>query len=85
MGFVSYGGISGGLRAVEQLRLVFAELHATTVRETVSFALPGNPFDDRGELRDPAPAAKAADALLRQLTWWALALREARLTRPYGA
>ncbi|ARF56822.1 NADPH-dependent FMN reductase [Streptomyces gilvosporeus] len=85
VGFVSYGGISGGLRAVEQLRLVFAELHATTVRETVSFALPGDPFDERGELRDPAPAAKAADALLRQLTWWALALRAARLARPYGA
>jgi NAD(P)H-dependent FMN reductase len=29
--FVSYGGISGGLRAVEQLRLVFAELHAVAI------------------------------------------------------
>jgi NAD(P)H-dependent FMN reductase len=28
VGFVSYGGMSGGLRAVEQLRLVFAELEA---------------------------------------------------------
>src|SRR5262245_18097582 len=37
VGFVSYGGISGGLRAVEQLRQVFAELHAVTVRDTVSF------------------------------------------------
>ena len=36
-GFVSYGGISGGLRAVEHLRQVFAELYATTIRETVSF------------------------------------------------
>lgn len=34
---VSYGGISGGLRAVEHLRQVFAELHAVTVRDTVSF------------------------------------------------
>ena len=37
VGFVSYGGISGGLRAVEQLRLVFAELHAVGIRDTVSF------------------------------------------------
>jgi NAD(P)H-dependent FMN reductase len=37
VGFVSYGGVSGGLRAVEQLRLVFAELRAVTVRDTVSF------------------------------------------------
>ncbi|GGU66757.1 putative reductase [Streptomyces albospinus] len=85
VGFVSYGGISGGLRAVEQLRLVFAELHATTVRETVSFALTGKPFDEAGQLRDPGPATEAADALLRQLTWWAVALREARTVRPYAA
>ncbi|QRX93678.1 NADPH-dependent FMN reductase [Streptomyces noursei] len=84
VGFVSYGGISGGLRAVEQLRLVFAELHATTVRETVSFALTGGPFDDQGQLRDPEPPARAADALLNQLAWWARALREARTARPYG-
>ncbi|MET7802049.1 NADPH-dependent FMN reductase [Streptomyces decoyicus] len=84
VGFVSYGGISGGLRAVEQLRLVFAELHATTVRETVSFTLAGNLFDDAGRLHDPAPATQAADTLLNQLTWWAVTLREARATRPYG-
>ncbi|MEU8918849.1 NAD(P)H-dependent oxidoreductase [Streptomyces nigrescens] len=84
VGFVSYGGISGGLRAVEQLRLVFAELHATTVRETVSLPLAGNLFDDTGHLHDPAPAAQAADTLLHQLTWWAVTLREARATRPYA-
>ncbi|PJN36127.1 NADPH-dependent FMN reductase [Streptomyces sp. CB02959] len=84
VGFVSYGGISGGLRAVEQLRLVFAELHATTVRETVSFALTTGPFDEDGQLHDPAPPAQAADALLNQLEWWAVALREARTARPYG-
>ncbi|GGN63322.1 putative reductase [Streptomyces kronopolitis] len=84
VGFVSYGGISGGLRAVEQLRLVFAELHATTVRDSVSFALAGNLFDDAGELRAPAAATQAADTLLHQLTWWAVTLREARATRPYG-
>ncbi|MCK7624582.1 NAD(P)H-dependent oxidoreductase [Streptomyces sp. RS10V-4] len=84
VGFVSYGGISGGLRAVEQLRLVFAELHATTIRETVSFALPAGPFDGEGRLHDPEPPARAADALLQQLTWWAVTLRDARRDRPYG-
>ena len=33
--FVAYGGNAGGLRAVEQLRQVFAELHAVTVRNAV--------------------------------------------------
>jgi NAD(P)H-dependent FMN reductase len=36
--FVAYGGASGGLHAVEQLRLAFAERHAVTVRDTVSCA-----------------------------------------------
>ena len=31
VGFVCYGGLSGGLRAVEQLRIVFAELHTVTI------------------------------------------------------
>jgi NAD(P)H-dependent FMN reductase len=83
VGFVSYGGISGGLRAVEQLRLVFAELHAVGIRETVSFASAWDKFDADGEAVDPA-AAGAAKSLLDQLTWWALALKEAKAVRPYG-
>src|SRR5690606_29146618 len=48
--FVSYGGISGGLRAVEQLRQVFAELHASTLRDCVSFADSARRFDAGGTL-----------------------------------
>lgn len=85
IGFVSYGGISGGLRAVEGLRQVFAELHAMTIRETVVFPLYWELFDADGGLKDPAPAVAAADALLEQLLWWAQALRDAHAVRPYGA
>ncbi|MFF5263757.1 NADPH-dependent FMN reductase [Actinomadura viridis] len=83
VGFVSYGGVSGGLRAVEQLRLVFSELHATTVRDTVSFHGCWEKFDD-GRPVDTAGADAAAKGLLDQLAWWALALRDARTARPYG-
>lgn len=76
--FVSYGGISGGLRAVEQLRQVFAELHAVTVRDTVSFPRVWEQFDQNGELRDPARAREAMDTMLAGLNWWAHALRAAR-------
>ena len=51
--FVSYGGVSGGLRAVEQLRLVFAELHAVTIRDSVSFPGAWEQFDESGVLRNP--------------------------------
>ncbi|MFJ1592499.1 NADPH-dependent FMN reductase [Kitasatospora albolonga] len=83
--FVSYGGRSGGLRAVEQLRQVFAELHTVSVRDTVSFSNAGGLFDDEGKHRDPAEAEGAAKALLDQLAWWGHALRDARNRHPYGA
>ncbi|MGW1814380.1 NADPH-dependent FMN reductase [Streptomyces sp. NPDC002125] len=83
--FVSYGGISGGLRAVEHLRQVFAELHAVSVRDTVSFHNAGALFDDRGSHRDPAQADGAAKRMLDQLVWWGRALRDARNRHPYGA
>ncbi|MEU3661738.1 NAD(P)H-dependent oxidoreductase [Streptomyces sp. NPDC032940] len=85
VGLVSYGGVSGGLRAVEHLRQVFAELHAVTVRDTVSFHNAGAAFDDAGTLRDPAGPDAAAKTLLDQLVWWGQALREAKERRPYDA
>ncbi|WP_411078916.1 NADPH-dependent FMN reductase [Streptomyces sp. cmx-18-6] len=83
--FVSYGGRSGGLRAVEQLRQVFAELHTVSVRDAVSFHNAGVLFDDAGDHRDPAEADAAAKELLDQLVWWGNALRNARNAHPYGA
>ncbi|WP_017609761.1 NADPH-dependent FMN reductase [Nocardiopsis xinjiangensis] len=82
--FVSYGGISGGLRAVEQLRAVFSELHVTTVRDTVSFHDAQAMFDADGAPTTPLKGAEAAvEALMGQLSWWAVSLREARNKRPY--
>jgi NAD(P)H-dependent FMN reductase len=77
--FVSYGGMAGGLRAVEQLRQVFAELHTMTVRDTVSFHNVWPLFDEvTGEPHDPSACNAAATVMLDQLAWWATALRTAR-------
>ena len=85
VGFVSYGGVAGGLRSVEQLRQVFAELHAVTVRDTVSFHNPWERFDDEGRLLDDdGGSSKAASVLLDQLAWWGVTLREGRAARPYS-
>ncbi len=81
---VSYGGLSGGLRATEHLRPVFAEVHAVTVRDTISFHGGWACFDTDGAPHDRAGTDLAATVLLDQLTWWGLALREARARRPYG-
>lgn len=81
--FISYGGISGGLRAVEQLRLVFAELHAVTLRDSVSFPIPWRRFGANG-LADAHEERKALDMLLARLLWWSHTLRRARLAAPYA-
>jgi NAD(P)H-dependent FMN reductase len=83
--FVSYGGVSGGIRAVEQLRQVFAELHAVTMRDAVSFANAAEQFDGSGRLQAPARVQRRAATMLTRLHWWASVLRAARLTPGYGA
>ena len=78
VGFVSYGGMSGGLRAVEHLRGVFAELHAVTIRDVVSLHHVWPMFDEAGAPKEPAATAAAVTTMLDHLVWWATALRTAR-------
>lgn len=82
--FVSYGGMAGGLRAVEQLRQVFPELHAMTIRDCVSFHNPWTMFDEDGRSHRDVGADVAAKVMLDQLAWWAGTLRDARAANPYG-
>jgi NAD(P)H-dependent FMN reductase len=85
VGYVSYGGVSGGLRAVEQLKLVFNELHATSVRTGVCFVGGSDCFDADGRPREPERCERAAKAMLDEIAWWADALRRQRARRPYRA
>jgi hypothetical protein len=69
---------------VEQLRLVFAELHAVTIRDSVSFAGAWEQFDAAGALINPERAERSMDVMLRRLHWWAVALSHARAREPYA-
>ncbi|WP_329383855.1 NAD(P)H-dependent oxidoreductase [Streptomyces sp. NBC_01351] len=84
VGFVGYGGLAGGMRAVEQLRQVFAECHTVTVRDTVGFHGPWGQFDEQGTLIDPTQAEAAAKTLLDSLEWWGTALKAKKALAPYG-
>ncbi|GGS93924.1 FMN reductase [Planobispora rosea] len=85
VGLISYGSMSGGQHAIQALRAVFAELHAVTIRETISFVHPWNQFGEDGRHLDPSAPEQAARALLDQLGWWARALKNARAEHPYGS
>ncbi|MCO1659067.1 NADPH-dependent FMN reductase [Pseudonocardia humida] len=80
--FVCYGGPAGGLRAVEQLRLVFTAVGAVPIRETVSLRDHRDRFDSAGRPLDRGTTNAAATALLGQLTWWAALLRDNRAGPP---
>jgi NAD(P)H-dependent FMN reductase len=80
--FVSYGGVAAGQRAVEQLRTVFAELHATTIRETVALAMVHRLFGADGRPTAPDDCEAAAKTMLDDLAWWGLTLRAGREARP---
>nr|WP_235948406.1 NAD(P)H-dependent oxidoreductase [Candidatus Frankia alpina] len=84
VGFVSYGGMNGGLRAVEHLRAVFAEQHAVTVRDGVSFhSANAADFAPDGRVTTGAAPAAAATALLDRMGWWGRALHRARTVEPF--
>ncbi|QNE22589.1 NAD(P)H-dependent oxidoreductase [Kribbella qitaiheensis] len=83
---VAYGRESGGLHAVAQLRQVFTELHAVTIRNTVTLPCYWKQFAADGSWPRPGSGYDAAaKLLLDQLVWWAQALRDARTKHPYQA
>jgi len=83
--FVSYGGISGGIRAAEQLRQVFAEMHAVTIRDSVALPMAWELFDAEGNLNNPDRPNRQIQIVLKRLSWWAHALRGARNATPYAS
>ena len=78
-GFVGYGSV-GGARAVEQLRLVLAELQMATIRTGVY--IQGADFmavwREGKELKDIAYLQAGVKDMLDQLIWWTRALKTAR-------
>ncbi|MFP8887427.1 MULTISPECIES: NADPH-dependent FMN reductase [Streptomyces] len=82
-GLISYGGQAGGVRAAEQLRQVFAEMHTVTVRDALSFHNAWDVFGEDGLPKDQEAAASAAKRMLEQLDWWGTTLRSGRAERPY--
>lgn len=61
--FVSYGGVSGGIRAVEQLKQVVLELKMYPLHEEVNIHYIWQAFDEKGEPVDKSLSGKA-NALL---------------------
>jgi NAD(P)H-dependent FMN reductase len=75
-GFVSYGG-AGGVRAVEQLRLVMAELQIATVRNQVLLSL-FTDFENFSVFKPGPSQEKSVNAVFDQVVAWSGALKTLR-------
>ena len=75
-GFVAYGGTSGA-RAVENLRLIMAELQVATVRTQVGLSM-FTDFENFTVFKPGAAQEKYVHLMLDQLVAWAGALKTVR-------
>src|SRR6267143_833432 len=75
-GFVGYGG-AGGVRAVEHLRLVMAEVEVATVRNQVALSL-FTDFENFTTFKPDPRHEKSVNALLDQVLAWGGALQPLR-------
>jgi NAD(P)H-dependent FMN reductase len=77
-GFVSYGGVAAGTRAVQQLKQVITAVRMLPVVDAVNIPFHPQFFDDEGRLQANAIMDQAADAMLDELVGAEAALRPLR-------
>ena len=71
--FVSYGGISGGTRAVQALKLILCTLRMVPIFESVAIPFVTNHVSE-GKFRSSETIDRSADLLLDELRRWSDAL-----------
>lgn len=81
VGFVSYGGIAGGTRAVQMLKQVVTTLRMIPVFESVNIPFIEELFRTDGEFSPGERLCKAADGMTAEITRWMLASKQVRSGR----
>ena len=67
VGFLSYGGVAAGTRAVQQLKQVVTALKMIPIAESVNIPFFGQFIDDSGTVRPNDAMTRSADAMLDEL------------------
>ena len=84
VGFVSYGGVAAGTRALQMLKPVVGALKMTPVVEAVNIPFVGQFIDEDEVFRPNDVLDQAADAMLEELSRVESALRGMRVTTASG-
>jgi len=75
--FITYSsGMSGGIRATEQLRQIAGELHMADLRDAVHIPFIDTAFDESGNLENNDFKSKNLETVLTELAWWANKLKD---------
>lgn len=77
-GFVSYGGISGGLRAVQMTKQILGALRLVSIPESVVIPMVGQFIDKDATFSANEPMVAGAKLMLDELLRWAAALKTMR-------
>lgn len=77
-GFVSYGGQSGGVRAVQMAKLIVTALKMMPIPEAVAMPFFNQLVDDEGGFQPNDSLTRAARAMLDELLRWTAALAPLR-------
>ena len=75
--FVSYGGVSGGIRGVQATKLTLTTLRMVPIMETVTIPFFAECIED-GVFHPKDIHEESADALLKELHRWAVSLKAMR-------
>lgn len=81
VGFVSYGGVAGGTRAVQMLKQVVTTLRMVPVFESVNIPFVQQYLEDGGSFAATSLMDEAADAMLGEIDRWGAASSQLRSER----
>lgn len=76
--FVSYGGISGGIRAVQMLKQVVTAMNMMPLAEAVHIPAFTKRINGQGKFNSDEGLDKSANLILDELNKWAMALKPMR-------
>lgn len=77
-GFVSYGGVSGGIRSVQAVKLQVVTLKMVPMVDSVMVQMPWNCMNDDGAFQSDDLIDNSAGAMLDEMAKWARTLKTMR-------
>lgn len=77
-GFVSYGGVSGGLRSAQLAKQLVTTVKMMPMAESVMVQMPWERLNDNKQFQAAEPHESSGKAMLDEMAKWAAALRDLR-------